>query len=346
MGAMTEEDREEIEVNHRMKKAVTIKRKLWWKILIAIVIAIVSVVLGIGNFMVTYAIGRSGDGANREEALEVEGPSTDAEARMEENREIQKELTDAFLEAETENPIEITSEDGLILRGGYFDQDSHNWVIIIHGYRSNHTHNYGNAQRYFEEGFNVLMPDLRACGESEGDYVGMGWLDRKDILNWIDWILSEDPNAQIVLHGTSMGGATAMMTAGEDTPDAVVAFVEDCGYSSVQDIFGSELKVRFHLPKFPVLYSAGMIAKLRAGYTFGEASSLKQLQKCEKPMLFIHGTQDDFVPFEMEHILYEACPVNDKKEVVAEGAGHGEASLLLGDEYWSEVFAFLDSYME
>ena len=94
----------------------------------------------------------------------------------------------------------------------------------------------------------AVAPDLRACGESEGDYVGMGWLDRKDVLQWIDYIIEQDPEAKIVVHGISMGAATTMMTAGESTPDNVKAFVEDCGYTSVWDIFSSELQLRFGLP--------------------------------------------------------------------------------------------------
>ena len=88
-------------------------------------------------------------------------------------------------------------------------------------------------------GHERIAPDLRACGDSEGNFVGMGWLDRKDVLRWIDYIIQRDPDAEIVIHGISMGAATTMMTAGEDTPDNVKAFVEDCGYTSVWDVFSS-----------------------------------------------------------------------------------------------------------
>ena len=77
-----------------------------------------------------------------------------------------------------------------------------------------------------------------------------------------------------------------MMTAGETTPDAVKAFVEDCGYTSVWDVFSSELQLRFGLPEFPILYTASAVAKLQAGYSFTEASALQQVAHCEKPMLF------------------------------------------------------------
>ena len=140
------------------------------------------------------------------------------------------------------------------------------------------------AAPYYEAGYQVIAPDLRACGESEGDYVGMGWLDREDILRWIDFILADDPQAKIVIHGISMGAATTMMTAGESTPDNVklrggLRLHQCVGY------FSSELQLRFGLPEFPILYTASGVARLRAGYSFTEASALAQVARCEKPML-------------------------------------------------------------
>ena len=176
-------------------------------------------------------------------------------------------------------------------------------------------------------------------------YVGMGWLDRKDVLQWIDWVLAQDSEAEIVLHGVSMGAATTMMTAGEDTPEQVKVFVEDCGYTSVWDIFSSELKLRFGLPEFPILYTASATARAKAGYGFKEASALQQVQNCEKPMLFIHGTADDFIPYEMMGTLYNAKPGTNKATLTAEGAGHGEAMDVLGDTYWNTVFDFEGQYM-
>lgn len=175
--------------------------------------------------------------------------------------------------------------------------------------------------------------------------VGMGWLDRKDILDWTDWIIDRDPEAEIVIYGVSMGAATTMMTAGEDTPDQVKCFVEDCGYASVWDIFSNELKLRFDLPEFPILYTASALSSVEAGYSFQEASALEQVKKCEKPMLFIHGTADDFIPYEMMDTLCEAKPGINKETLTAEGAGHGEAMYALGDQYWDKVFAFINNML-
>lgn len=315
--------------------------------LILILVLILALLLGIvSNVLVTYAIGKGGSGADRKVSLDVGEAQTDAEKQIAQNRELQDALTEDFQERMAEESASITSADGLTLNAGYYAQEStvHDWVILVHGYRSRHQDMADFAQRYYDAGYQVLAPDLRACGDSEGSYVGMGWLDKDDVLLWIDWILERDADASIVLHGVSMGAATVMMVSGEDTPDNVKIFIEDCGYTGVWDIFSSELRLRFHLPDFPILYTASLCSKLRAGYDFSEASALEQVKKCSKPMLFIQGTKDDFVPYEMLDILYEAKPGSNKEAVSAQGAGHGEASSLMGESYWSKVFDFIDSY--
>ena len=120
------------------------------------------------------------------------------------------------------------------------------------------------GEKYYEMGYNVLLPNNRAHGNSEGNYIGMGWLDKDDIACWVNWINKQDPNAKIILHGVSMGAATTMMASGENLNN-VVGYIEDCGYTSVWDIFASELDKRFSLPTFPVLNISNGVAKLKAG---------------------------------------------------------------------------------
>lgn len=337
-----------VERESKVKTKANTKKKL----LIAagvVVVALAAALVFISNYLVNYAIGRSGNGGDREVALEVDAPADSVEAVMEDNRAAYKSKIDTFTKGHPGRDVTLTADDGLTLHGVCYANaetaDTHRWALVLHGYRGDYTGALQLAAPYYEAGYQVIAPDLRACGESEGDYVGMGWLDRKDVLQWIDYIIEQDPEAKIVVHGISMGAATTMMTAGESTPDNVKAFVEDCGYTSVWDIFSSELQLRFGLPEFPILYTASGVARLRAGYSFTEASALTQVARCEKPMLFIHGTADDFIPYEMMDTLYNAKPGDNKAELTAEGAGHGEAMYALGDSYWDTVFDFIAPYM-
>lgn len=181
-------------------------------------------------------------------------------------------------------------------------------AVIVHGYTDNAIRMMMIGYLYNKNlGYNILLPDLRYSGLSDGDAFQMGWLDRKDVMLWMD-IANQiyGDSTQMVVHGISMGGATTMMISGEPQPDYVKCFVDDCGYTSVWDQFSKELKEDFGLPAFPLLYTSSWLCDWTKGWNFTEASSLEQVKKCSLPMLFIHGNKDDYVPTWMVHELYKA----------------------------------------
>lgn len=244
--------------------------------------------------------------------------------------------------------IDMSSEDGLKLRAYYLENERSAGctVIIAHGYSGKGKDMGATAKVYYENlGYNVLIPDARGHGESGGSYIGFGWPERKDYVKWIEFVIRENgPQAQIVLHGISMGGATVLMTAGEELPPQVKAIVADCGYSSVKAQLSYQLWRMYHLPSFPFVHSASLITKIRAGYFFGEASALKQVRKARVPILFIHGDADTFVPFNMMDELYEACN-SPKEKFVVHGAGHGLAYDTDKTEYIRRVGDFVTRYV-
>lgn len=242
---------------------------------------------------------------------------------------------------------EIRSFDGLRLNAyEYTHEDAGGkWAVLAHGYTGNALQMLVSAKRFFEMGFNVLTPDARGHGESEGDYIGMGWHDRLDIVDWVDYLLAGQPDAQIVLFGVSMGAATVMMASGEALPDNVRAIVEDCGYSSVSGEFAYQMKQLFGIPAFPVMNFASAVTRLRAGFFLGEADAAAQVAKSKTPILFIHGDADTFVPFYMQDIVYEAAGA-EKEKLVAPGAGHGMSAHVLGEEYWEAVASFLARFVD
>ena len=219
------------------------------------------------------------------------------------------------------------------------------WVILCHGYGGFGYQMISTGIKFYDMGFNLLIPDARGAGSSEGDYIGMGWHDRLDVIEWINEIISKDSSAQIILYGISMGGATVMMVSGEELPSNVRAIVEDCGYSSVWDEFAYQMDGIFGLPSFPVMHFSSAVTKIRANFWLGESSAVKQVSKSVTPILFIHGDADTFVPSYMIDELYDAanCP---KGKIVVPGAGHGESSNILGDKYWEAVEIFVEQYLD
>ncbi|RUT47426.1 alpha/beta hydrolase [Paenibacillus anaericanus] len=243
----------------------------------------------------------------------------------------------------------ITSGDGLQLHAYYLEakQPTDRTVILAHGYSGLPEQMSGYTKMYRDVlGYNVLLPDARGHGKSEGNYIGFGWPERKDYVKWINKVIEHTGNdSQIVLHGVSMGGATVMMTSGENLPPNVKAIVEDCGYTSVTDELSYQLKRMYHLPSFPIVQLTSLLTKIRAGYTFNEASALDQIKKSKTPILFIHGDSDLFVPSEMVYTLYENGPT-DKKLFVVPGAGHGKARRVDPVGYDREVTQFIGNYVK
>ncbi len=238
----------------------------------------------------------------------------------------------------------IESFDGLKLFGLFLENNSHTYIILCHGLTSSHSGMLGRAEHYYRNGFNVLIPDARAHGKSEGLYRGMGFLEKDDLKRWIDKIVCMDSAASIVITGESMGAATVMMTASQKLPAQVKCVIEDCGYTSVWDIFSFQLKLRYHLPPFPFMNIASFLSKKKAGYDFKEASPLSLITDCHLPILMIHGTGDMVVPYQHMELLYEKA--NEPKEsILVEGAGHCISMVRNTKLYWDTIDEFIEKYI-
>lgn len=173
--------------------------------------------------------------------------------------------------------VSLISDDGLELHAYRVDGSvPHRYAVLCHGYQNNATGMASYGKHLFDLGYTVLLPDARGHGESEGDYIGMGWPERRDVVRWCQQLIAEDPEAEIVLYGVSMGAATVMMASGE----------------------------------------ADLVCRIRAGYSITEASALRQVERSVTPTLFIHGEEDTFVPFWMLEELYQAASCEKEKLAV------------------------------
>ncbi|WP_165006746.1 MULTISPECIES: alpha/beta hydrolase [unclassified Enterococcus] len=308
--------------------------KLWVKITLGIVLLLAAGLLFAGNYFYNYAVVPS-----EKDFLENDTPGT---AKVEES-EAQK----WFQAKENRSNWTITSKDGLKLSAIYLpaEKTSDRTILLAHGYMGDAETMTNYAKMFHDMGYNVLVPDARGHGKSEGDYIGFGWPERKDYVQWIDKVLETNGKSEeIVLYGISMGAATVMMTSGEKLPENVKAIIEDCGYSSVNDELTYQLDDMFNLPPFPLMQVTSFITKIRAGYFFGEASSVEQLKKNTRPMLFIHGDADKFVPFEMLDKVYSATQ-GPKEKYVVHGAEHAKAYNVDPEKYQEVVKNFLDRYV-
>lgn len=254
------------------------------------------------------------------------------------------EITELHAESQK---ISAVTEDGytLIAQEFFSEEESGRWVLLLHGYTGWKEEMYPFAYWYHEQGYHVIVPDLRCQGESEGDYIGMGWTDHVDCMLWIDYILEQDETAQIVIHGQSMGAATAlMMTGEEDLPENIKAVISDCAYTDAYSMFGEKITEWFHLPAFPFVDSARLVLLLRGGYDLKNASAIRAVEKSSTPTLFIHGGADALISVQMSKDLYEAACCK-KELLIVEGAGHAQSQDKAPETYFGTIQGFLDKVL-
>lgn len=237
----------------------------------------------------------------------------------------------AFMMEQPHEDVYQTSFDGLKLHATYFPAIKENEgkkrvVICFHGYTSKGMSDFtGLTDYYFRHGYAMLHPDARAHGDSEGEYIGFGCLDRKDALKWIDWVIRKcGTDVEILLHGISMGGSTVLMASGLELPPQVKGIVSDCGFTSPKEVFTHVLKTMYHLPSFPVMQGAEIMNRKLAGYGMDECNAKREVAKAKIPILFIHGSKDTFVPTRMCKEIYDCC-ASPKTMLIVEDAAHGES---------------------
>lgn len=219
-------------------------------------------------------------------------------------------------------------------------------VICFHGYTGEGLSNHIAIADYFlKHGYAMLLPDARAHGRSEGEYIGFGCLDRQDALGWIRWAIQEcGEQVKILLHGTSMGGATVLMTSSLELPGNVKGIVSDCGFTSPKEVFTHVLNNMYHLPAFPAIQGADLINRKLAGYGMDECNARREVQRARVPILFIHGSADTFVPCSMCHEIYDNCR-SPKRKLIVEGAAHAESYYKDMEAYEKALTDFADEIM-
>lgn len=243
--------------------------------------------------------------------------------------------------------VVITSSDNLKLVGHIFPATAPKRIIIcMHGWRSSWDHDYAVVSKFLHEQLNstLIIPEQRGQGDSEGEFMGFGIFERHDCLDWINYTKQRyGDDMPIYLMGISMGATTVLMTTGADLPDNVKGVIADCGFTSpgavMSHVVKNNLKINEKLT-YPLVNKR--INKI-AHFDIDEYSSIKALETCQVPVLFIHGSSDTFVPVQMTFENYEACQA-PKDLLIVPGAGHGMSYVKDTAAYEKAVRYFFKKY--
>ncbi len=332
---MAKKEKEKLPIGKRIFKIVR-------RILILLIFLIfVGIIYG-EHQLVKYAIGPD----TKSKTRDIE-PSTKA-VNVSMTTDVENSTGNAWSNTNKYDEVSVKGGDDSTLSGHFYSSFSKNkkYVILCHPYKEDMSYMYSYAKHYASQGYGVLLIDLRAHGESDGKYVGMGYLDKDDLQAWVNMLYYKEPDAQIVIHGVGMGAATALMAANDGFKVSnVKCIIADSSYTDAMSIMKLEMEKRFDkIPLHPTIDVASYVAKFEAGYTLEEASPLKNMDSCRVPVLFIHGLEDSFVPAAMTEELYDKATC-DKELFEVEGAEHLKAKDINPEAYFDKIYNFADKYI-
>lgn len=250
-----------------------------------------------------------------------------------------------YLAAQPNETVEIQGQDGTRLVGHWIPAAHPKRVVVaMHGWRSAWDNDFGMVADFFRENdCSMLYAEQRGQGGSGGEYIGFGLTERYDCLDWVNWANEKTGGGlPIYLCGISMGASTVLMAGGLTLPGNVRGILADCGYTSAVDIWKHVAK-NLHLSYGICGGPAGRIAKKRLCMDMDSESCPQALTRCHVPVLFVHGTDDKFVPIEMTYENYKAC-AGPKRLFVVPGAEHGMSYLVDPKGYETAVKAFWQDF--
>ncbi len=254
-----------------------------------------------------------------------------------------RKLIDNILEVPYEN-IYVISHDGLRLRARlYMKGKDLPFVIEAHGYKSSPMIDFaGGGVLMMELGFNVIMIDERACGESEGTTISFGFNESRDLLAWIEYIRENyGEQRKIILQGMSLGAATVLMASGLKLPSSVIGIMADCPYSSAPDIIKKVISEDMKLPVSICYPLVKLGAKLYGRFNLKDADAAEAVKKSSVPILIIHGEADSFVPGLMSEKIAKSNG-NIRRETFPD-ADHGLSFIYDYERYKMLVVEFIEN---
>jgi fermentation-respiration switch protein FrsA (DUF1100 family) len=229
--------------------------------------------------------------------------------------------------------VSFKTADGLTLRGWYIPcaKTTGKTVILLHGYPADKG-NILPPLAFLHEDFNLLLFDFRYLGESAGSYSTAGAKEVEDLLAAIQFLKGKGIT-EVGVWGFSMGGAVALMTI--EKASEIRAVISESSYANLGDM-AFEL-FRIPLLNYPMAYLVRLWAKLFLGIDLRDVAPAEQVRDTTIPILLIHSSADEVIPFSHAQALRDALAKNPSAEFwFEEGNIHGQ----LGSDYQNRVRDF------
>ena len=170
-------------------------------------------------------------------------------------------------------------------------------VIYLHGNSSSRCEVYPEVKFLLERNITVFSFDFCGCGKSEGEYITLGYYEKKDVHCIVEYLLKSRKVSKIALWGRSMGAVTALMYANEH-PKLIEVMILDSGFYSLKKLITELIESKINLPKFifdKVLNMVKNTVKEKANFDLDIIEPYIYAKNCLVPAFFCHGSDDNFV---------------------------------------------------
>ena len=238
--------------------------------------------------------------------------------------------------------VSIPSKSGTTLSGWHLPaKQGKGGVLLLHGVRSNRLQMINRAKFLHEEGYDILLVDLQAHGESHGSHITFGHLESLDAEAAYDYLEDRVCNPSIAVIGVSLGGASALL--GKVKENATVLILESV-YPSIEDAINDRLHI--YLGSIGSYFAPLLTFQLkpRLGITVNDLKPIEQIGKAKGAVMIIAGAEDRHTTLEESKQLFKKAP--EPKELwVIEGAKHINFDTFKKEEYQERILDFLETWM-
>jgi hypothetical protein len=223
------------------------------------------------------------------------------------------------------------------------DPDIKKFVVVVHGYTYSHHGSIKYAKMMMALGFNVIMYDHRFHGNSGGKNTTLGYFEAIDLKTVIDHVIQKyGQDIYLGTYGESMGSATCLI---EQESDSRVQFVvSDAGFTNLKKLIVKQLKVKKLPPKLFYGVASFFIWMISRSH-ISKVNPIDSIHSSQIPIFFVHGKQDDFIPYQHAIDMYETYQ-GPKHLYLADGnASHARSYYADKTTYFKELNYFLDHYV-
>ena len=261
------------------------------------------------------------------------------------DEQAQRDMYDIGMRWHEENKAYKTDlhlvNEGLNLYGEYYDFGYRRAVIIVPGRTESLRYGYYFAKPYVENGYNLLVIDQRAHGESDGRYNTVGFDEHRDLIAWAEYIHNHHEVESIVLHGICIGASCSLFAMTSPLcPDYIVAMVAEGMYPTFYDSFKNHM-IALKKPTFPYMGLINMWMKLHTGYSM-KYGPVHVIHQYRKPLLMIHSKEDLYSLPASAQEMYDTVPGDQKTLVWFDHGAHSQLRITNTEAYDHAITVFLN----